>query len=154
MKQFKSNIVLVIVALAIATITVIFVSVVPSYRIATGSMAPTLPVGSVVFETALGDLKPGDIITFQQEGDDSPTTHTFIGYDTDESLMTKGDANPTPDVHDVPLVKGDVLGKVAFMTPVLAPSFWLSQRGIFIISCLGLGLLAFWWSSRSSKGRE
>ncbi len=95
-------------------ILVIAYLVVPKYIIGSGSMQPTLPVGTIVVIGAADELKPTDIITFQQEGEKQPTTHTFIGYAEDGSLMTKGDANPTPDVHNPPLTMEDVKGKVVF----------------------------------------
>lgn len=88
----------------------------PMYTIGSGSMEPTLPVGTIVIVRAasVDDLHPQDIITFQQKGDDRPTTHTFIGKDSDGNVMTKGDANPTPDVHVKPLTEDDIVGKVVY----------------------------------------
>lgn len=103
-------------------------AVVPKYIIGSGSMQPTLPVGTIVIVQPVDTLKPTDIITFQQEGEARPTTHTFIGYAKDGSLMTKGDANPTPDVHTPPLTMEDVKGKVAY--------------ALFIPRLIGVALLA------------
>lgn len=93
---------------------VIAFMVTPKQLILSGSMQPTLPYGSTVVMETAKDLKPTDIIVYQQEGDSRPTAHTFIGYAEDGSLMTKGDANPTPDVHNPPLKIEDVKGRVAF----------------------------------------
>lgn len=151
MKTLKRNFFLIIVIAAMIAGVVFVLVTVPIFRVASGSMEPTLPVGSVVFEAPADALKPGTIITFQQDGDERPTTHTFIGYAEDGSLMTKGDANPTPDVHSAPLTPDDVIGKVVLTTPVLAPSFWLSQRGLLIATFGTLGLLFLWLSARVNK---
>jgi signal peptidase I len=99
------------ILLMLVAIAIVFA---PYRIIGSGSMAPTLPVWSIAVLEPADDLVPTDIITFQQGGDDHPTTHTFIGYADDGSVLTKGDANPTPDVHNPPLMMEDVVGKVAF----------------------------------------
>ena len=150
----KNNVVLIIVVATLFAGMAFVIATVPIFRVASGSMEPTLPVGSLVFEVPADTLKPGNIITFQQEGDDHPTTHTFIGYDEGGAIMTKGDANPTPDVRAVPLTHDDVIGKVVLTTPVFAPSFWLSQRGLLIVALATAGLLLLWWSSRINRKDE
>ena len=109
----------------------------------TGSMVPTLPVHSVVWVQPTDTLKPQDIITFRQDTDAHSTTHTFIGYADDGSLITKGDANPVADVRTVPLQMSDVEGKVVWVTAFPAPSFWESFRGmmvfvIIVIAAIGI----------------
>ncbi|MGH7217889.1 MAG: signal peptidase I [Candidatus Microsaccharimonas sp.] len=123
------------VASILIGLLVIAYLVVPKYIIGSGSMQPTLPVGTVVIVGAADNLNPTDIITFQQEGEKQPTTHTFIGYAEDGSLMTKGDANPTPDVHTPPLTMEDVKGKVVFaiFIPRLIAFVLLVMLGIALI---------------------
>lgn len=112
-------------------------SFVPMYVIGSGSMEPTLPVGSVVILGSVDSLKPTDIITYQKPGDSRPTTHTFIGYDEKGNIRTKGDANAQPDVHIPALTQADVLGKVVMATPpLLSREFWLSTKGAAIILLL------------------
>jgi signal peptidase I, archaeal type len=151
MKTLRSNFLPIIVIMTLIGGALFIRATVPTFRIVSGSMEPTLPVGSIVFETDAENLKPGDIITFQQANDDHPTTHTFIGYAEDGSLMTKGDANPTPDVHDVPLTQDDVLGKMALMSRLFAPSFWKTQIGVFIAFLAMGGLILLWWSTRPER---
>jgi len=52
--------------------------------------------------------------------------------------MTKGDANPAPDVRSVPLQMSDVEGKVMFVVPFLVPAYWASMQGM-----LSLAIVAF-----------
>ena len=109
--------------------------------IATGSMAPQLPVGSEVFIVDDDSLEPGDVITFKQATAPRPTTHEFLGYAEDGSLITKGVANTAVDVYKVPLQQSDVLGKVAFSWTVLPPSFWKSPQGHSTLLAIGGSLL-------------
>ena len=131
MKKALSNTLVYLPALAVvAAIVLLRLFVFAPYVIETGSMQPTLPVGTIVVTTPANTFKPTDIITFRQSTDAQPTTHTFIGYADDGSLRTKGDANQTPDFHAVPLQKSDVLGKVVFSIPFLVPSYWTSVKGV------------------------
>lgn len=111
------------------------------HRIATGSMDPTLPVGSRVITTTTDQLRPGDIILFHNYENGGLTAHRFIGYAPDDSLMTKGDANPTPDVHDQPLHRSDVVGTVRVHIDILTASFWTSRRGIGVEAVVLIVLL-------------
>lgn len=75
----------------------------------TGSMVPTMPVGSLVIAKAVpaSSVEVGDVITFQRPGDSSSTiTHRVIRIRTvrgERLYSTKGDANPTADPWQVGL---------------------------------------------------
>ncbi len=131
------------IALIVSAVLIAIYVNVPMYRIASGSMEPTLPIGTIVIGVPATDLQVTDIITFQQEGMKEPVTHTFIGYDEAGNIMTKGDANTTPDVHTVPLTDEDVISKLWMTVPILVPSFWTSPKGIgiAILAIVGLTLL-------------
>jgi len=133
MKTIRTHPRLTVAFVLIGLLTIAYL-LVPKFVIGSGSMEPTLPVGTIVVVQPTEDLKPTDIITFQQEGDSRPTTHTFIGYAEDGSLMTKGDANPTPDVHSTPLTMENVKGKVVFaiFIPRLIAFVLLVAAGIML----------------------
>jgi len=123
-----------LIALFAMLITVIAIrAVVPSRVIDSGSMGSTLPVRTIVFLGSADDLQPRDIITFREKGGDRVTTHTFIGYAEDGSLMTKGDANPTPDVHDPALTMADVEGKVVYALTLYRQIALLLIAGLIIM---------------------
>ncbi|MGH9301741.1 MAG: signal peptidase I [Acidimicrobiales bacterium] len=71
--------------------------------IRTGSMQPTLPIGSevVVLPEPIAAVRPGQILVFRPPGANSvtvahrvmTTTTTGVGM----TITTKGDANPVPD---------------------------------------------------------
>lgn len=77
------------------------------YVIAGGSMEPSIPRGSIVYddEVPVSQLRVGDVITFVAPGDARPVTHRIhaIGRDRSGARMfrTKGDANPTVDLRPV-----------------------------------------------------
>src|SRR3954454_24709818 len=104
----------------------------------TGSMTPTIPVGSVVVVRPVdpGTLRVGDVVTYQKEpGRAEYITHRITTIHTGTrpvTLTTKGDANRGPDVDLVPVTA--VRGKVLFHVPYLG-----SLRNA--VSTGGVGLL-------------
>jgi signal peptidase I len=79
------------------------------YLIHTGSMEPTIPIGSAVIVERC-PVHVGDIITFTPLGGSSTVTHRLIGINPNGTLRTKGDGNATPDVNVV--TRADVVGHV------------------------------------------
>jgi signal peptidase len=75
-----------------------------------GSMAPTIPTGSVVFYNKIDatDVKVGQVIVFSKPGDPSErVTHRVVQIGTGSTgryFTTKGDANGAPDDWRVPAV--------------------------------------------------
>ncbi len=118
---FTGTATLVVVALFCAAIVLPrFVGVVP-YTVATGSMEPDLPVGSLVYTEPVDpvELLPGDVVTFSMTRQDgAAVTHRVVSNDLDErQLVTQGDANTAPDPEPVPYES--VRGKAVFSVPVL-----------------------------------
>ena len=150
-KKFLSKFGFLLAIIAIVGFLAVIHMTVPTYMISTGSMEPTLPVGTIVLETSADSLEIGDIITFQQEGDGNPITHTLVGYEDDGSLMTMGDANPTPDVHDTPLTMVDVKGKVFTQFMIFVPGFWLSTKGLGVILLVGAAIFFYVTRDKSDK---
>ena len=91
------------------------------YSIESGSMAPTIPKGSLVYVkpyTQFEDYYVGDIVTFSDLTREKFFTHRIVG--TDESakaFTTKGDANA--DVDPSPAESIYAVGKVQFSIPFL-----------------------------------
>lgn len=75
-----------------------------------GSMAPTIPTGSVVFyrKVDASDVKVGDVIVFSRPDDASERVthrvHEIGSAPTGKYFVTKGDANGAPDDWRVPAV--------------------------------------------------
>jgi signal peptidase I len=120
-------------------------------RVASGSMEPTLPTKSLINVDDEAGYTVGDIITFYADDGDL-TTHRLVEVADDGSLITKGDANPTPDVWDKPVFEEDVVGKVVYMTPITTLQFWGTSRGIGILLCFGvIGLMLLWKPDESNE---
>ena len=88
------------------------------YNVTSGSMEPTLPVGSVIYVEYIKpeSIKEGDIIAFHSGG--SVITHRAVeNHIFEGKISTKGDANAMVDVSDVPY--DDVIGVVKYHFPYL-----------------------------------
>lgn len=75
-----------------------------SYLIATGSMEPGISAGDIVVSSPgiQGHDLTGLVITFEDPSiEDHILTHRVVTVEGDGSLITKGDANPTPDTTPV-----------------------------------------------------
>ena len=89
-----------------------------AYNVESGSMAPSIPIGSVVYveggEPAA--VNPGDVIIFYSNG--VVVTHRVVEnhYLYDE-IVTKGDANEKEDITPVPY--DQVIGRVKWHFPLL-----------------------------------
>jgi signal peptidase len=79
-----------------------------TFFVRSGSMRPTLPVGSLAIYTpvAAADLKVGDVIAFERPvGVRGLVTHRIVGIEhsaTGTDFVTKGDANGIADAWRIP----------------------------------------------------
>ncbi|MBE5916658.1 MAG: class B sortase [Pseudobutyrivibrio ruminis] len=88
-----------------------------SYNVISGSMEPTISVGSIVYVKGqdFDKLSVGDIIAFNSGA--SVVTHRITAIDSESMLITtKGDANSEEDF--TPIAYTNVIGKVVFHIPV------------------------------------
>lgn len=86
-----------------------------AYRVATGSMTPTIGVGNVVVVQPQAEYRKGDIITFITH-DGKTITHR-IAEVKPEGYVTKGDANNHTDVLNPDFTKSHTIGKVVVHFP-------------------------------------
>lgn len=121
--------------------------------IMSGSMEPTLPVGSqVVVERIDGaadvdKVGVGDVITFlPQPDDDTLVTHRIVGQsirtDGTKTVTTRGDANGADDPD--PVGAQQIRGKMRYHIPFagyLASTLNTEQKGIgtFVVAALLFG---------------
>jgi len=110
-----------------------------------GSMEPSVPVGSLVTIVPAAHYAAGDIITF---GDDSkrriPTTHRIVATERVGGSLhfrTKGDANEEADNALVP--HSAVVGKVMLTMPRLGYvlDFARSRNGFFFMVVIPAALI-------------
>lgn len=86
------------------------------YVVATGSMTPTIPEGSICFvnhNISYDSIVIGDIISFRI-GEKTQVTHRVVRIDAD-GLVTQGDANKTEDTSKV--VPNNYTGKTVWSVP-------------------------------------
>ncbi len=119
---------------ALLTSLVIFISVVcvgiiflPSimglkaYSIETGSMADTIPEGSMVYVkpcASFDDYAVGDVVTFTDPATGKSFTHRIMQTNSASGeFITKGDANDEPDLK--PTSSQFAVGKVQLAIPLL-----------------------------------
>ena len=81
------------------------------YSVASGSMEPEIPVGSlvVVAPVQAEEVRTGDIVAFRAGG--AVIVHRVVeNQAADRQLVTKGDANNVQDLN--PVAYGDLIGVV------------------------------------------
>jgi len=108
---------------------VVFTFLLPVRLVATGSMSPTIRAGSLIMNMPVSHVEKGQVITFREEPRGDLVTHRVFAVDANGDIQTKGDANPTPDLHSVPLRMNDVIGVV------------VGGRGIPLVTAIA-GILA------------
>ena len=128
-----------------------------------GSMEPTIHVGSVIVDTpvAAREVRIGDVITFQKPSDASQlVTHRVVAIETGpggQSFVTKGDANSTSDGWRVPAAGNGYrywfsIPSIGFLLVWLQSPF---GRILFLVIPAGaLGLLTLyelWWPRRAPE---
>lgn len=113
----------VVLLLLMAVAAVILVPMILGFRemaVLSGSMAPNIPVGSIVYVKPVDDpavLEPGDVCTYTLAGGDTMVTHRVVSVDPDSrTLVTKGDANNT---EDGAISFDQVFGEAQFHLPYL-----------------------------------
>ena len=132
-----------------------------SVVLATGSMAPSLPTGSLVIERVVpaSELAVGDIVTLTREGK-PPITHRIIdiapsaGVLPSRELTLKGDANDEADPRPYVVTSAGIL---------VAGFPWGGQAIDFLRTPLALGIITViiaalvlraWWPQSDDNEPE
>jgi signal peptidase I len=156
MKKFLRNTLYTV--LAVAAIIAFFTlrSMFSFDTVSTGSMAPTMPIGTIALVQHTQDIKKGEIISFQQTAMPRPIDHRFVGYNKDGSLIREGDANRFVDDHPGgPLQKSSVIGKVIWTVPYFVAGFWTTFYGFLVLGILGVtAIVAALYAFRTRKDKD
>lgn len=124
----------------------------------TGSMAPTIPTGSlaVVREVPADSVVPGDVVTVDRVGE-LPVTHRVVetspGRDGDTFLELKGDANEYEDPAGYSVRE---VRKVLWSVPGLAKVVvWFSNPLVLGLLTIGITVLvvAMFWPRSPKRQR-
>lgn len=109
-----------------------------SYIVLSGSMEPTLPVGSVVYADSRNNMPDiGDIAVYQVS-DSVRVTHRVIDV-SENGYILKGDANNAPDFSPVP--KNRIIGVYALHIPMLGYILSMFQGAAAIVTLIILILI-------------
>src|SRR3990167_5459276 len=97
-----------------------------------GSMEPSIRVGSIVVIKPSTNYTVGDVVTFGKDTKtDIPTTHRIVSSRAQEGIIlftTKGDANEDNDTNEIK--QSDVHGKVLFDVPFFGYIIDLARKPI------------------------
>ncbi|MBQ3773058.1 MAG: class B sortase [Pseudobutyrivibrio sp.] len=111
------NVLIIFVIIAIAPIAIPKAFGVQAFNVISGSMEPTISVGSIVYvrNVEFEELSQGDVIAFESGA--SVVTHRIVEINTEDKLITtKGDANNTEDFN--PVSYTNVIGRMIAHFPI------------------------------------
>ncbi len=109
--------------------------------VVSGSMAPTIPKGSVVIIRPQESYRPGDVVTFRSSTEPVVRfTHRIVAIDENGLAETRGDANPSSDPENSSLTRAE--GKVVTSIPLIGyPVMALDRTWV---KAVVFGFLLFW----------
>jgi signal peptidase I len=133
--------IVVLAAVALAALVAIVPAVVGgrALTVLSGSMEPTLHVGSVAVIKPIdpAQVKPGDVLNFTDRdlatGQARIVTHRVVEVQPGPRFVTRGDANPANDLH--PIAAADVHGALWYDVPYVGT---IRER---LVAPAGLGIL-------------
>lgn len=129
------NLVMLILILFLVAVAGTFLPIPGNYKIFTvqsGSMEPSVKVGSLIFVKKAAEYNVGDIITFKNGK--NMVTHRLIekkGSGPDETFVTKGDANEEADPEATS--PQNVFGKAFFTLPYVGYPIGYAQTRVGFI---------------------
>jgi signal peptidase I len=133
------------VGIFLATTTLTFAKVIDTRVVLTGSMAPAINPGDIIFTAPVSRMKPkmNDVVVYSGKRFDgspvAPFAHRIIGGGPSQGFEIKGDANPEPDVQRPKLseIEGVVFSRLPFVGRLLQPQtmmlLLLAGFGIWLI---------------------
>ncbi len=139
LNKLINGFIMILIVLGVAFLA-LFVFGIRPYVVLSGSMEPKISTGSIVFvnqNVPFAELKKDDVITFRSG--DMMVTHRVYEVQ-DDKIITKGDANETPDIGYV--TAANLVGKDVYAVPKLGflVEFVQSWQG-WVVSAVVLVLL-------------
>jgi len=143
-------------ALGLVTILVVFsaLPITGNYKfmvVRSGSMEPSVKMGSIVLVKPSANYSVDDIISFNAgfrgpDGKDVPVTHRVIEMRVDQGdpiYVTKGDANEDPDTRE--LNHRNVIGKVLISVPYIGYAVEAARTpyGFLILILIPASIIAY-----------
>lgn len=117
--------------------------------VSSGSMEPEISVDDMIVIKEQDDYQEGDVITFERDG--SLITHRIIEK-SQNSFVTKGDANQVPDLEEVDMA--DVVGKTVFVIPKAGRVIYYLRTPLGMACIVFAGLLLLELPALFNKKKE
>ena len=117
--------------------------------VSSGSMEPEISVDDMIVIKEQKDYQTGDIITFERDG--SLITHRILEK-SENSFVTKGDANNAPDTKEVDF--NDVVGKTVFVIPKAGRFIYYLRTPLGMAFVVFVGLLLLELPILLNKNKE
>lgn len=119
-------------------------------HVVSGSMEPTVPVGSLIAVQEQEEYQVGDIVMYRHENG-LIVTHRIVALDGD-TIITKGDAN---NATDPPFHQDQLIGKIQWFAPGIGKAIQIITSSAALPFVLAAtAILAFLPSVISKKGKE
>ena len=113
-----------------------------------GSMEPTLSVGDLLIVREQTGYEPGDVVVYQSGR--VPVVHRIVDI-TEETVVTRGDANNT---NDEPFPVAAIKGEVIAVIPLVGYGVWLLKRPVAVVILLAAAVLLIEGSFRTGKAEK
>jgi signal peptidase len=117
--------------------------------VVSGSMRPAIGPGDVVVTAPVRpeQIRVGHVVRFQDPGNpDRHLLHRIVRVAEDGRLVTKGDANHTPDSNEVPFDAVDGIGRLRVPYVGLPVLWWMNRQflrvAVFLVVLVVLCVLA------------
>ena len=136
-----STLVLLVLLAAAAVLLVPMLLGYKEMAVLSGSMEPTIPVGSLVYVKPVEatDLQVGDVCTYYLSDGETFVTHRVMSINPEnQTLVTQGDANDSPD-GDIPF--SQVYGRAEFHLPYLGIAIQNIRTSVGIMTICGVIML-------------
>ncbi len=111
--------------------------------VVSGSMEPELSVYDLIIVKETEELKDRQVVVYQSGK--SLVVHRIVGFDGEDSIITRGDAN---DADDDPVKREAVKGEVVLAIPLVGALIAVLKHPIVTLGLLGV---AIWLMERSFK---
>ena len=111
-----------------------------------GSMQPTIEVGSLGIVHEEKDYKEGDIVTYIK--DRTLITHRIKEIKSDKEIIVQGDAN---NIADEPISKDMIEGRIIITIPHMGSVLQILKTPYGIAGVAGIGVIIALWPERDEE---
>lgn len=114
-----------------------------------GSMQPTIEVGSLGIVHEEKEYKEGDIVTYIKEN--TLITHRIKEIKSEEEIIVQGDAN---NIADEPIDKEMIEGRIIISIPYMGRVIQIMKTPYGIAGVAGIGVIIALWPERDDEEDE